>query len=280
MREPIAITGASGQVGTLLQERLAELQSSVIPLNRGADWAPSIGEADVVVHLAGTLQPKGKDTYESANVVTTEAVAAAAQNSGVRRIVFLSYVGAALDSANAYLRAKAQAEKALVDSGVPTTIFRCLHIYGPPERPGPTVKAFLANGRRRVPVPGTGEQRIAPLYVGDVVSAVLGAATRPDAPTGVFELGGPEEMTMDQFVRILNGGQVRIRHLPASLARVLARLSPSLTPALMDLLLGDNVTSSDPRQVAAEFGFSLRYFEDVWPIAGTEAESGAGLGGS
>ena len=280
MREPIAITGASGQVGTLLQERLAELQSSVIPLNRGADWAPSIGEADVVVHLAGTLQPKGKDTYESANVVTTEAVAAAAQNSGVRRIVFLSYVGAALDSANAYLRAKAQAEKALVDSGVPTTIFRCLHIYGPPERPGPTVKAFLANGRRRVPVPGTGEQRIAPLYVGDVVSAVLGAATRPDAPTGVFELGGPEEMTMDQFVRILNGGQVRIRHLPASLARVLARLSPSLTPALMDLLLCDNVTSSDPRQVAAEFGFSLRCFEDVWPIAGTEAESGAGLGGS
>ncbi len=280
MREPIAITGASGQVGTLLQERLAELQSSVIPLNRGADWAPSIGEADVVVHLAGTLQPKGKDTYESANVITAEAVAAAAQNSGVRRIVFLSYVGAALDSANAYLRAKAQAEKALVDSGVPTTIFRCLHIYGPPERPGPTANAFLANGRRRVPVPGTGEQRIAPLYVGDVVSAVLGAATRPDAPTGVFELGGPEEMTMDQFVRSLNGGQVRIRHLPASLARVLARLSPSLTPALMDLLLGDNVTSSDPRQVAAEFGFSLRWFEDVWPIAGTEAESGAGLGGS
>ncbi len=280
MREPIAITGASGQVGMLLQERLAESQSSIIPLNRGADWAPSIGEAEVVVHLAGTLQPKGKDTYESANVVTTEAVAAAAQNSGVRRIVFLSYVGAALDSANAYLRAKAQAEKALVDSGVPITIFRCLHIYGPPERPGPTADAFLANGRRRVPVPGTGEQRIAPLYIGDVVSAVLCAATRPDAPTGVFELGGPEEMTMDLFVRSLNGGQVRIRHIPASLARVLARLSPSLTPALMDLLLCDNVTSSDPNQVAAEFGFSLRRFGDVWPIAGTEAESGAGLGGS
>ena len=98
MREPIAITGASGQVGTLLQERLAESQSSVIPLNRGADWAQSIGEAEVVVHLAGTLQPKGKDTYESANVVPTEAVAAAAQNSGVRRIVFLSYVGAATAS--------------------------------------------------------------------------------------------------------------------------------------------------------------------------------------
>jgi len=270
MREPIAITGASGQVGTLLQERLAESQSSAIPLNRGTDWASSIREAEVVVHLAGTLQPKGKDTYESANVATADAVAAAAQGSGVKRIVFLSYVGAAMDSANPYLRAKAQAEKALSDSGVPTTIFRCLHIYGPPERPGSTAAAFLANGRRPVLVPGTGGQRIAPLYVGDVISAVLGAATLPDAPTGIFELGGPEEMTMDQFVHHLNGGQVRIRHLPASLARVLARLSPSLTPALMDLLLCDNVTSSDPGRVAAEFSFSLHRVEDVWPIGGAE----------
>jgi uncharacterized protein YbjT (DUF2867 family) len=262
----IAITGASGQVGTLLQERLAEPPTRVTPLDRGADWTSSIHEAEVVVHLAGTLQPKGKDTYESANVSTSEMVAAAARGSSVRRIVFLSYVGAAARSANAYLRAKGRAEKALTDSGVPTTIFRCLHIYGPPERPGPTAEAFLARRGRPVSVPGTGKQRIAPLYVEDVVSAVLDAATRRDAPTGIFELGGPEEMTMDQFVRGLNGVQVRIRHLPAPLARALARLSPALTPALMELLICDNVTSADPNQVAAEFGFSLHRFEDVWRI--------------
>jgi uncharacterized protein YbjT (DUF2867 family) len=266
MAGPIAITGASGQVGALLQERLAESQGRVVPLNRDGDWATPIRDAEVVVHLAGTLQPKGKDTYESANVATTEVVAAAARGSSVRRIVFLSYVGAAADSPNAYLRAKAEAEKTLIDSGVPTIIFRCLHIYGPPERPGPTAGAFLAKGRRSVPVPGTGRQRIAPLYVGDVASAVM-AATRPETPTGIFELGGPEEMTMDQFVRGLNGGETRIRHLPAPLARMLARLSPSLTPALMDLLLFDNVTSSDPNHVADQFGISLHRFDDVWRVS-------------
>src|SRR5437879_1925927 len=140
----IAITGASGQVGTLLQERLAEPPTRVTPLDRDADWTSSIHEAEVVVHLAGTLQPRGKDTYESANVSTSETVAAAARGSSVRRIVFLSYVGAAVHSANAYLRAKGWAEKALTDSGVPTTIFRCLDIYGPPERRRQTAQAYLA----------------------------------------------------------------------------------------------------------------------------------------
>ena len=89
-----------------------------------------------------------------------------------------------LASPNAYLRSKALAEGLLVESGIATTVFRCLHIYGPPESPGPTAGAFIGRGRRPVTVPGTGKQLIEPLYIGDVVDAVIGAIDRPDAPTG------------------------------------------------------------------------------------------------
>jgi NADH dehydrogenase len=260
----IAITGASGQVGTLLRERL-DGTAEVTPLNHGEDWAAGIAGADAVVHLAGTLQPKGRNTYESANVETSATVAAAARESGSGRIVFLSYVGADPASPNAYLRSKAEAEHLLAGSGVSTTTFRCLHIYGPPAAPGPTAAAFLAKGRRPVPVPGSGRQRIAPLYIGDVAAAVLDAATRPEPEPGTFDLGGPEEISMDDFVRALNGPEVRIRHLPAALARPLARLSPSLTPALMDLLLRDNVVSTPPAQVGERFGFLPTRIRDVWP---------------
>lgn len=273
MTESIAVTGATGQVGTLLCEQLAGRQSEVLALDRNADWGAAIRSAGAVVHLAGTLQPKRGDSYESANVGTSEVVAAAARDAGLERIVFLSYVGAAADSANAYLRAKARAEEVLVESGVPTTIFRCLHIYGPPERPGPTAEAFIARGRRPVTVPG-GRQRIAPLYVGDVVSAVQTAAISPDAPSGCFDLGGPDEMTMNQFVAVLNHGQGRMRNLPAPLARIAARLSPSLTPALIDLLLRDNVTSTDSSQIGSEFGFSPSRFADVWGAASSHGASG------
>src|SRR6516164_2391398 len=238
----IAVTGASGQVGRLVCRRLAEAQIEVLPLGHGDDWAGAIGKSDAVIHLAGTLQPKGRNSYDSANVQTSATV--------VRRLIFLSYVGADTGSPNAYLRSKALAEGLLVESGIPTTIFRCLHIYGPPESPGPTAGAFIAGDRRPVTVPGTGKQLIEPLYIGDVVDAVLGAIDRDDAPTGIFDLGGPDRMTMDDFVRTLNSPDVRIRHMPPRLARVLAHLSPSLTPALMDLLLCDNVTAAS----AAEIG--------------------------
>nr|MDQ3726254.1 NAD-dependent epimerase/dehydratase family protein [Actinomycetota bacterium] len=171
----VAVTGASGQVGALLRQRLGETPARVLPLGRGEDWRAGIAEADVVVHLAGTLQPKRGESYEAANVETARTVAEAAAAGGASRIVFLSYVGADARSENAYLRAKAAAEDLLVASGVPTTIFRCLHVFGPPDRPGPTVDAFLAK-RGAVTVPGSGRQRIQPLYVGDVVSAVLHAA--------------------------------------------------------------------------------------------------------
>lgn len=263
----IPITGASGQVGTLLRERLAGSPDlEPVPLGRDEDWGPAIAAADAVVHLAGTLRPKRGESYGAANVETTRTVAAAAARGSARRIVFLSYVGAAADSANAYLRSKAEAEALLTASGVPATIFRCLHIYGPPDHPGPTAGAFLAKGDRGLIVPGNGRQRIAPLYVGDVVSAVARAATDPGAPTGTFDLGGPERMSVDEFVAALNGGRPRIKHLPAPLARVAARLAPALTPALMALLLRDNVTA-DPAGVAAQFGFEPTPLGAVWPAS-------------
>jgi nucleoside-diphosphate-sugar epimerase len=259
----VAITGASGQVGTLLRERL-EGEARVVPLGRDDDWPGAIVTADAVVHLAGTLQPRRGESYEEANVEPARIVADAAAAGSCERIVFLSYVGASASSRNAYLRGKAAAEELLVGSGVPTTIFRCLHIYGPPERPGPTAGAFLAEEGKAVTVPGSGRQRIQPLYIGDVVSTVAAAVTQPEPPTGTFDLGGPEEMSMDEFVRALNDPDVKIRHLPPPVARFAARLAPSLTPALMDLLLVDNLTATPAAQVSERFGFTPRRLAEVW----------------
>jgi uncharacterized protein YbjT (DUF2867 family) len=264
--QTVAVTGATGQVGTLLCERLTERGLRVIPLGRGDDWRAAIAGADAVVHLAGTLQPRRGESYEEANVETAETVADAAASASCGRIVFLSYVGASLRSPNAYLRAKATAEQLLQGSGVPTTIFRCIHIYGSPEKPGPTADAFLSAGGKAVTVPGTGRQRIQPLYVGDVVAAVAGALAADDAPSGSFDLGGPEELSMDDFVRALNrGDEVKIRHLPAPVARLAARVSPSLTPALMDLMLADNVAATPVAQAAEHFGFTPHRLAEVWP---------------
>jgi nucleoside-diphosphate-sugar epimerase len=81
--------------------------------------------------------------------------------------------------------------QALHDSGIPTTILRCHHIYGPSEEPGPTARSFLASNGRSVTILGRGSQRLSPVYREDVVEAIVHAALNPAAPVGTFELAGP-----------------------------------------------------------------------------------------
>jgi uncharacterized protein YbjT (DUF2867 family) len=259
----VAITGASGQVGSQLTQRLAHLPNQVRSLRRNDDLAAAFADADAVVHLAGTLQPRKPNTYRAANLDTAVATAAGLAGSSAKRVVFLSFLTAQLDSSNAYLRYKAEAEEALRAHGVSVVIFRCDHIYGPPSEPGPTAAAFVARSGRVV-VLGSGTQRLAPLFRDDVVDAIVAAALDPDTPTGTFELAGPEVVTVEEFAHRLNPEPIRICRLPALLARLLGRFAPTLTPELVDVLLADAVPNEDVVATARRFGVELHTLADVW----------------
>jgi uncharacterized protein YbjT (DUF2867 family) len=259
----VAVTGASGQVGTQLLRRLGELPNLIRPVGRGDDLVEAFSDADAVVHLAGALQPRRPNTYRAANLDTATATSAALAHSLARRVVFLSFLTAWVGSSNTYLRYKAAAEEALRSSGVPEVIFRCDHIYGPPSEPGPTASAFLAK-HGLVMVLGSGRQRLAPLYRDDVVDAILRAALDPETPTGTFELAGPDTMTAEVFARLLNAHPVRMLHMPAGAARMLGRVLPTLPSELVDVMLADAVPTEDVAATARRFGVELHRVAGVW----------------
>ncbi|MBY5162043.1 NAD-dependent epimerase/dehydratase family protein [Salsipaludibacter albus] len=259
---PVAITGASGQVGRALQQRLADLPNPVIPLER--DWHPDdLAAAEVVVHLAGTLLPQHPDTYRSSNLDTATRLAAALPDTDVRRVVFLSFLGADPSAENPYLAYKGRAERELAATGIPTTVVRSSHVYGPPEAPGPTASALLTVDDRPVRVLGNGAQLVSPVALVDVVEVLAHVALDPTAPTGTFDLVGPDTFTLDTFVRELNDGDATIRHLPRWLARVMASVVPSLPRPLVDVMVDDAV-SADAGVLAAHLGLELHDFDTVW----------------
>lgn len=260
---PVAVTGASGQVGSQLQRRLAQLPNEVRSLGREDDLAAAFADADAVVHLAGTLQPRKPNTYRAANLDSALASAAGLAGSAAQRVVFLSFLTARLDASNAYLRYKAEAEEALRASGVPTVIFRCDHIYGPPSEPGPTASAFLAKSGR-VTMLGSGTQRLAPLFRDDVVEAILHAALDPETPTETFELAGPDIVTAEQFARLLNAEPIRMRKTPVLVARLLGHVVPTLPSELVDVMLADVVPTEEVVATARRFGIELHHLTDIW----------------
>jgi NADH dehydrogenase len=273
----VVVTGANGQVGRALLGRLAGTPLQTVALVQGGQYvrahrllsgslhappsAQALHEADVIVHLAGALRPEPPNTCRAANVHTAQAVAQAVRHGRARRVLFLSFVGASESSPNEFLRTKAEAERLLASSGKEVVVFRCTHIVGPPECPGPFARSLLARPSGVVTVLGRGRQLVQPLYLGDAAAA-LAAALEGGAP-GTYDLAGPEWMPLDDLARLLNRGRdLRLRHVPALAARALGRLWPSLSPALVDVMLRDCVGETEP--AATTFGLRLTPLGEIW----------------
>ena len=141
-------------------------------------------------------------------------------------------------------------------------MIRSTFIYGPPDDPGPSTAPFIAQGGKAISVLGSGAQRYAPVFVGDVAEVLIKAALDSAAPTGTFALAGPDVLTVDEFVQVVNRGDVKVRHLQGRLARVLAHVLPTLTPALVEVMSADSLP--DTTLAAGAFGIDLHAIRDVY----------------
>jgi len=276
--EPLVITGASGQVGRALvaalqargirAQALVRQPAQLSGCDECVDWLGSpaaqqaLTAAAAVVHLAGNLNPARGD-YAAANIATAERVAAAVHPGSCKRLVFLSFLGAASGSSNAYLASKAAAEAILQARGVPTTILRCSHIIGSPDQPGPTARSLLAGRGGLVTVLGSGQQCWAPVALADVVAAILAALEQNR--DGCFDLQGPDVFSLKALIDLLNPGK-RVRRL-----RIPARVAPllrfaGLPRALIAVMLADCVSPGPPAAALAApaFGLRLTPLRDLW----------------
>jgi NADH dehydrogenase len=98
------------------------------------------------------------------------------------------------------MRAKALAERAVADSGVPHTIFAPSIVYAPGD-------VFLTLLERMallpvVPISGSGRALFQPIWSQDVADCVMAALERPAAGER-HELSGPETLSYDAIVEIV-----------------------------------------------------------------------------
>jgi uncharacterized protein YbjT (DUF2867 family) len=191
-------------------------------------------------------------TFEEVDAAGTERLVEAAKTAGVKRYIYLSGAGAAPDAKYHWFRAKWRAETAVRDSGIAYVIFRPSWVYGPEDR---SLNRFLAMSRffPFVPIIGDGSrQRLQPVFIDDLGWAVAEAVDNRAADNRVFEIGGPEMLTMREIIRTALEVMDRRRYLLA-VPKVLMKAQSALlqflpgrplTPDAVDFITMDALADS------------------------------------
>ena len=186
--------------------------------------AAAVRDADLVVNAAGVKRQSGRQTYDAVHVSGAAAIAAATAAAGVARLVHVSGIGADASSTNAYIASKGFGEQAVRAALPSAIILRPSVMFGPDDDFLNRIGA-LARALPVLPLFGGGATRLQPVFVGDVAQAALAALADPAAPARIYELGGPEIMTLREItaltLRIVERRRA-LMPLPFPLARLIA----------------------------------------------------------
>ena len=275
----ILVTGSTGFVGPHVVHALRERDKPVRALVRTpsgrsattlAAWGAelvqgdmtdreslrrAVDAAEVVLHLVAIRQGPEEQFRQIMEQGTRELVAAA-QEAGVRRFVLMSALGTSEETKDLvpYYHAKWEQEQTLRTSGLEHVIFRPSFVFA---RDGGILPTFrkLAKLTPVTPIIGSGQQRIQPIWIDDVGAYFAQSVDLPEAANRIFELGGPDVVSWNEFWQRLKSvlGQRRPSiHVPTRVMRVNALLTerlPGNVPLTRDLLKmlehGDNVVSND-----------------------------------
>jgi NADH dehydrogenase len=207
--------------------------------------------------------PARGHTFEEVDAKGTENLVEAAKAAGVRRYVYLSGAGAAPDAEYHPFRAKWRAETAVRDSEMTYTMLRPSWVYGPEDK---ALNRFLGMSRFLPFVPligNAGKQRLQPVFIDDIGRAVAEALIHPTADNQVFEIGGPEILTMKEIVRTALEAVGRRRLLLSApkgvmkLAASVLQFAPGrpLTPDAVEFITKDAL--ADPTRAEHVLGMKM-----------------------
>ena len=277
----VCVIGGSGFVGCHVVEVLSEARFHVRVPSRDRERAKAlillptvdVVDADVhdpaalahllrgmdaVINLVGVLHDgRGTRGFEAAHVGLTRKIIAACAQTGVRRYVHMSALGADVNGPSRYQRTKGAAEALVRAAKLDWTIFRPSVVFGREDR----FLNMFARLQKMLPLIflARPRARFQPVYVEDTAAAVVASLDNRDAYGKTYELAGPRVYTLRELVALvgdLTGQRRPIIGLSDALSYLQALVLEFLPGHLMTR---DNFHSMQVDNVSSEpFPFGIR----------------------
>ena len=223
-------------------------------------------DVSTVVHLIGEEAP-GQVRALASHRDETACLLAAMNLAGVRRIIYVSRLGADASSAYQLFRIRGEAETLVTKSGLDYALLQPAITFGA-EDAFTNVIAMLAKSIPIVlPIPDPGMARFQPLWVGDLARCVSATVGRDDLFGKSVQLGGPEHFTLEQMVsellRVLRVARLTL-HVRMPFARATSSFIDVLFPRnpvplwMLDII--EKGSATDLGAIPRNFGFEPTRF--------------------
>lgn len=278
----ILVTGGTGFIGQATVRHLSEAGHRVRILLRASPRTPNLPRGvpvevavsslddvrglraalvgvDTVYHLAGGEWRGAYASLMDIDIRGTQNIVIAAADAGVRRLFYVSHLGADRASAYPVFKAKAIAEEFIRRSGINFTILRTAIVFGTNDGFTTGLAQLLSFVPFIFIVPGDGETLLQPLWVEDLATCMAWALEDENTVNQLYELGGPEYLTFNQILNSVMenlGVEKHLFHLRPPYLRALTVFLENLSPRLpvsvywLDYLATNRTCSLDtlPRQ--------------------------------
>ena len=292
----ILVTGATGLIGRHLVRRLidnnipircllTEPRARQLPWDDNHPNAPEIIIGDVldeeaffravtgvhaVIHLESALWWGRRRDLERVEVAGTRQLVTVARSARVGRIILLSQLGAAPSSAYMLHRTKGQVEELVRDSGIAHTIIRSGIVYGEDDAFINHIASMLSINPLFFLMPGQGEIVLHPIYIDDVVEALVRSLNLIGLIDQTIEIGGPEYTTFEDMIltimRVTGKPRVIIQVPPYLLRWLTSIYSRVLPRSLMTNHWLDILATNRTAPLGStynHFGFHPKRFEET-----------------
>ena len=163
-----------------------------------ASVAAALVGATAAINCVGSFDRDGRNNFEAVQAEGAGRIARLAAAGGVERLVHISAIGASAESDSEYFRSKAEGETNVLAAFPSAMILRPSAIFGPEDG----LFNYFASMTRFVPFVMplfSAATKFQPVYVDDVAAAAVKGVT--EGTSGIYELGGPDVVTLEELVR-------------------------------------------------------------------------------
>jgi uncharacterized protein YbjT (DUF2867 family) len=222
-----------------------------------ADFKDRAGPVDVMFYLVHAI---GQPDFRDADYAAAANVAAAAKESGVRRIVYLGGFVPSGKTLSEHLASRAEVAQALTVEGGPELVWLGAAIIIGAGSTSFEMLRYVGDRFPLIPIPNWMDNAIDPISIRDVLHYLVAAADADRIPAGAYDICGPDTTSyrdlLKTYARISGRwhAALPVGRVDTALAALIAGVALPVPPGLA----GDLVESLDHPMVASVSGLRDR----------------------